>query len=571
MAFTIADSTGRIRVDGMAATQWAFPGAATLALVMGTVLCTATPAATQTAAQPAAEPAAFVDALIAFHSALFGTYGDEGTEVTAALDRMVVALDAWERAQAQMDAELGRGGTAAPVVRALFYAGHHQLEAAILATREAIAAEPSRAPLHVYLGRLHDALGQRAEAAAAFDAARSLDPSDPLAAYLAGLHLIERAVTDGGEDALARVVATLMRAVDRRGPRPVVPHFALIDDLAAPTRVFAPPAYEQGFTDITRRRFREAIASFRAALAQDPLVSDPAGKSERVRGGIAALRARRGAAAIEQLEAAVREFPGSSEARRVLGIAYRAAGRLPEAAASFEQAVTLAPADERARVALGSTLAEASKLDEAERVLLDTIVRLPASGEARWALALVYERLDRGDEAIRVLEQAASLIVVAGKASLYWRIAQMVHGYHRDHARVIELAARRVRLMPNEPHAHKDLGLAYSRAGRDNEALLELLMATLLGHEDAEMLTAIGQIHLRQECEGSGCLARAEAALLRAVSLDPGFAEARYALARTLQRLGRAAEAAEHLSAFDRLRQAAFDEQRRTFERESLR
>jgi len=176
----------------------------------------------------------------------------------------------------------------------------------------------------------------------------------------------------------------------------------------------------------------------------------------------------------------------------------------------------------------------------------------------------VYERQDRGAEAIRVLEESTALIVVAGKVHLYWRIAELAHLLHRDHRRVIEILTRRMRLVPNEPHAHKDLGLAYSRAGRDNEALLELLMTRLLGYEDAEMLTAIGQIHLNQSR-----LEQADAALARAVSLDPAFAQARYALGRTLQRLGRAAEAVEQLNAFDRLRAAALEEQRLKYEREA--
>ena len=247
----------------------------------------------------------------------------------------------------------------------------------------------------------------------------------------------------------------------------------------------------------------------------------------------------------------------------MLGIVYRAAGRLPESIARFEDAVRLAPGDERARVALGSALIEAGRLEDAERALRDAVARLPASGEARWALADVYERQDRGSEAIRVLEDSTSLIVVAGKAHLYWRIAQLAHLLHRDHRRVIAVLTQRMRLVPNEPHAHKDLGLAYSRAGRDDEALLELLMTRLLGYEDAETLTAIGQIHLNQNR-----LDRAETALARAVSLDPAFAEARYALGRTLQRLGREVEAVEQLKAFDRLRAAALEEQRLKYERE---
>jgi tetratricopeptide (TPR) repeat protein len=246
----------------------------------------------------------------------------------------------------------------------------------------------------------------------------------------------------------------------------------------------------------------------------------------------------------------------------VLGIVYRAVGRLPESIAQFEEAVRLAPGDERARVALGSALIEAGRPEDAERALRNAIAQLPASGEARWALADVYERQDRSPEAIRELEASTSLIVIAGKVHLYWRIAQIAYAQHRDHRRVIDVLTRRLHLVPNEPHAHKDLGLAYARAGRDEEALLELLMTRLLGYEDAETLTAIGQAFLNQQR-----LEQAEAALVRAVALDPAYAQARYALGRTLQRLGRAADAAEQLKAFDRLRAAAFEEQRATFER----
>lgn len=510
-----------------------------------------------------AQRIAFVDALVEFHSALFGTYGDEGAAVTAALDRMAVALDRWDVARARSAAEMSRRGTT-PADRALYYADHLQLEAAVTEMKAAIAAEPSRAPLHVYLGWLHDALGQRTESIAAFRTARVLAPSDPVAAYLVGLRGIEAIDPDAAHSALEPIVATLLQAAARGDRRPVVPSFALVDDLSAPTRIFATPGYEEGFRRIVNRQFHEAVAAFRAAVASDPLVADPAVKSGAARDGIAALRARRGAAATKHLQEAVRDHPGSSETRRVLGIVYRANGRLAEARASFEAAVKLAPSDERSRVALGSTLMELGKLDEAERVLLDTIKALPSSGEARWALSEVYERLNLGDEAVHALEDAASLIVVAGKSHLLWRIAQVAHLYHRDYERVIDVLAQRVRVAPNEPHTHKDLALAYLRAGRDDESLIELLMTTLLGYEDAETLTAMGQIHLRQER-----LALAETVLARAVQIDPKLAETRYALARTLRRLGRATEAAQHLDAFNRLRQEAFEAQRRTFERES--
>jgi tetratricopeptide (TPR) repeat protein len=513
-----------------------------------------------------AQKVAFVDAFVAFHSALFGTYGDEGPDVTAALDRMAASLDVWE--QSRRDAEAALRLRSTPRDRALFYADARQFDAAIGAMREAIAAEPARASLHLDLGRLYAEVGQRAQAAAAFQKARELDPSDPVAAYLLGLHVSETATADDTErpEALQPLLATLMTARDGAGlpSKEPLTRFALVDDLSAGARVFAPPAYVRGFALAAEGRFREALEAFRVSAAQDPLVTDPAGRSANFRLGIAALRQRRGGAAITALEAVVGEHPSSAEAHRILGIVYRATGRLADGIARFDTAVRLAPGDERARVALGSALIEAGRLEDAERVLRDTIARLPASGEARWALADVYERQERGAEAIHVLDESTALIVVAGKVHLYWRIAQLAHALHRDHRRVIDLLTQRMRLVPAEPHAHKDLGLAYSRAGRDDEALLELLMMRLLGYEDAETLTTIGQIHLNQ-----GRLDRAEAALRRAVSLDPAFAQARYALGRALQRLGRAAEAGEQLKAFERLRAAAFEEQRLKYEREA--
>jgi tetratricopeptide (TPR) repeat protein len=525
-----------------------------LALVLGA----STPAS--------AQKVAFVDAFVAFHSALFGTYGDEGPEVTAALERMSASLDVWE--QSRRTAEAAARGRSTPMDRARFHAEARDLDAAIAAMRDAIAAEPARAPLHLYLGQLYEEVGQWAEAATAFRTARALDPSDPLAAYLIGVQLSEAAIANDSDAqaALQPLLATVMRALDGPGlpSKSPLPTFALVDDLSAKARVYAPAAHTRGFTLAGTGRFREAIEAFRASVAQDPLVTDPAGRSANFRRGIAALRQRRGGPALEALEAVAREYPSSAEAHRGLGIVYRATGRLAESITQFENAVRLSPGDERARVALGSALIEAGRLEDAERGLRDAVARLPASGEARWALADVYERQDRGPEAIRVLEESASLIVVAGKVHLYWRIAELAHLLHRDNRRVIDVLTQRMRLVPNEPHAHKDLGLAYTRAGRDDEALLELLMTRLLGHEDAETLTAIGQIHLNQSRPE-----RAEAALVRAVSLDPAFAQARYALGRTLQRLGRAAEAVEQLNAFDRLRAAALEEQRLKYEREA--
>jgi Flp pilus assembly protein TadD len=86
-------------------------------------------------------------------------------------------------------------------------------------------------------------------------------------------------------------------------------------------------------------------------------------------------------------------------------------------------------------------------------------------------------------------------------------------------------------------------------------------MAVLLGVADAETHLTIGQAHLN-----AGRLDRAEASLRRAIAQDPSGAPAHYSLGLTLRRLGRAAEAQASLAEFDRLRLAAFEEQRRKFD-----
>ena len=505
----------------------------------------------------------FVDAFIALHSALPGTYGDEGAQVTSEFSRLTAALTAWDRAAAAAETALKKRA-ATPGEFALHYVEHQQFDAAIRVMQAAIAAEPARASLYLFQGQLLEATGRTADAIAAFAKARQLDPNDPLAAYFVAIRSSTGPAVDPPPD-MAPLVTTLLAAADR--PRALTRPFAeltLIRDLSATTPQFASAAYVEAFRAFRARRFRDAIDQLRAAMARDPLLNDPAAQSKELRAGVTALRAKNGTEAVARLEAAVHSMPGSSEAHRVLGVAYRAVGKLPESLTHFERAVRLRPDDERARLALGTTLAEAGKLAEAERELRDTIGTLPASSAARWELAVILDRQNRGTEAIRLLEDAAALPIVAGRARLLWRLAEVAHAYKRDSARVIAVVSQMARLAPNEAGGHRDLGLAYSRAGRDDEAAIELLMASLLGHEEVEMLGALGQIHLN-----AGRLERALSDLRRAIALDPTSMQARYALARTLQRLGRHDEARQELAEFDRLRAIGLDEQRLKFEREN--
>ena len=355
----------------------------------------------------------------------------------------------------------------------------------------------------------------------------------------------------------ASALDRLAASVDTLAQSPVA---ELIPDSASRTPVFAPAHYAEGFALLNSHRFGEAMDQFRTALGTDPLLTDPARLNPDVRAGAAAMRENRTAAAIQHFEASVAALAESSEAHRLLGLAYRAGARPQDAFRHLRDAVRLAPHDERAGIALGTLLTEAGNLSDAEQVLRQTIEAVPTSGVARWALALVYDLQNRGVDAISTLEEVVALPIVAGKAAIHWRVAQLANR-HQQYEQVIAALAQRARLLPNEPVAHKDLGLAFLRIGRDDEALTELLMALSLGGADAATLSAIGRIHLAAER-----LDDAERILRRAVVLNPADAQARYALGNTLIRMGKTAEGMQHLKEFDRLRSSAHDDLRRQFE-----
>jgi tetratricopeptide (TPR) repeat protein len=519
----------------------------------------------------AAQRDPFVDALIAFRAALSGTYGDEGPQVAGALDRMADSLAAWDREIAAVEADLRAGLRDAPPDEALRrrmalasrYVERGRLADALAELDAAIASDANRAASYLLRGLVREAAGAPADALQDFRRAWTIDQADPIKAYL----LAARGLALGALDDPRRPIDALLaaqQAADRgRGASPAFIEVALTRD-RADWPVFAPAAYAEGFALVAQGRYAEATASFRAAATRDPLLVDSTWKTGPMTRGILDLKERRFAAAIGHLETAVAAAPASSEARRLLGVAYSIDRREAESIDQLTTAVRLAPRDERARLALARTLITRERWGEAEDVLHDAIAALPQSAEARWALAQVYVQRDRGPEAIRELEMATTFSLLAGRGQLYWQLAEL-HRRHQDFGAMIRALTERARLDPNNPVMHKVLGLAHLHSGHLPEAFVELLMAALLAPEDPETLATIGQIHLDE-----GRYEPAEVILRRAVALEPRLAQARFALGTTLVRLGRAAEGREQLAEFQRLRDEELRAERREYAFETL-
>lgn len=511
----------------------------------------------------------FVDALIAFRTALGGTYGDEGPQLEAALRGMDSSLAAWDREAAAAEAELRRGLPGAPsedrlrrrIALASLMLDRDQWAEALQELDAAVAENRNRAFVYLARGRVREKAGNNAGAVRDFKRAWELDRSDPVKAYLHATHGLVAGALDDPSPPLDALLAA-HRAAAGNAPHGFMEIGLLRDRAEWP--VLAPAAYAEGFALVAGGRYGEALASFRAAVALDPLRTDPAAKMGRLARGSASLRGGQYAAAITHLTTAVTASPASAEAHRLLGTAYHLAGRPAESLERLMTAIRLAPSDERARIALARQLLAREQQDEAEGALREAIAALPASAESRWTLAQQYVKSGRDAEAIAELEALLTFPLLAGRGQLDWLLAGL-YSRHRDFEASTRLLSERVRLDLNNPVVHKELGLAYLGIGSRQQALAELLMTALFAPDDLETLARIGQIHLDDER-----YADAEAVLRRVVAREPDRARSRFALGTTLLRLGRNEEGRAELAAFERLIVAKREAEARKVEFERL-
>jgi tetratricopeptide (TPR) repeat protein len=519
----------------------------------------------------AAQQDVYADSLLELASAVSGRTGDEGPRIRASLDRLAVGLETWDRALAAIEADRRAAfARATPQEEARgrsnlarLYLSRGRRSVALVELDTAVALQPDRVDLLLLRGLVREAAGDGQGALDDFRLAWSIDPADPVISYLVG----DRGLSlDGTVDIQPQIEALTAAQEASLGPRSdaAFSGLALLEDNLAKVPVFVPAAYAAGFALVGEGQYREAITSFREAAARDPLLVDPAAASPGLRQGVASLRQGAVQAARDALELAAAEFPGSSEARRFLGLAYRAEGRPDDAVAALQQAIALAPADDRARVTLARMLMEQGRWEEAERGLLETIDLLPQAAEARWVLSYLYDERNRIEEAADVLGPAAALVPPVGRGEIFFRRAWLHDLRHDLEAAAVAFDAR-ARLNPRAPTAYLDLGLAYWRSGDHRRSLLALLLASVLDPDDPESLAAIGQIHL-----DAGRLGQAEAALRRAVALAPNREQAVFALGRTLVRLGREEEGRARLAEFADLARKNLEDAREEFTLDKL-
>jgi tetratricopeptide (TPR) repeat protein len=526
--------------------------------------------ASPAAAQSLETKQAFAAAVIEFLENVPGLFGDEGDRLRASVEGMESGLGRWDAAvRSYSTSTMGQLHGAQPPVEAAMrvalgavHLERGRVEDAVHEFDEASRHAPGRGDIHLFRALAYRAAGRMSAAADAERRSWTLDPDDPIKAYLLLGHARAAATATERDMALRRLAA----AADERAREPAAGRLmpfirvSLLEETPDRDLVFPPVRYAGAFAALAAGRYENAIVQFRSAIAADPLIADRARQSDAFREGAAALRDGDLPRAIRALVTAVQSTPESSEAHRILATAFWFDEQHSKAAEHLRAAIRLNPDDERARIALADVLGDTRDFELVERLLRETLDAMPASGAAHWRLGRLDQVLHRDVDARREFERALAPGPVSGAGRLLAAITRW-HARELNGDAASEACRRWVDLAPNDPAAHRELGIALRTINRDEEALIEFLIAAVLDPLDAAAHVNIGQIHLAAER-----YEEAASALQHAVDVQPNHAEARYGLAAAPLRAGHQADGARQMEVARRLQADAMAESRRAYE-----
>lgn len=316
---------------------------------------------------------------------------------------------------------------------------------------------------------------------------------------------------------------------------------------ASPARARAATEhFDAGLVQHRAGRVREALASYRRALAHDPDHFDALHMA-----GVAHQQLGATAEAIAHLERATALVPHDPAGHNNLGVAYLGAGRHDDAEASLRKAIALKPEWDQPHNNLGSVMRAAGRLDDAQ-LAFASAVRLNRDNHGALSnLAnLCKERgqLDRAEQAFRqwlALDPATAEgwtgladVLVAGERldealACYRKGLEIAPGARvfngigvlqqkrGDWAEALTWFRLAASADANSFEAARNLALALERTGDAEAARLEIERALELRPGDPDALAAAAAIRL-----ALGDADAAQACCRQALERAPGHVEA---------------------------------------------
>ena len=224
----------------------------------------------------------------------------------------------------------------------------------------------------------------------------------------------------------------------------------------------------------TSRLFNEARYDEVKAILEIGLDRDP--RSVQLRfllGQVLVMGLGEYEAAVEQLERAVRDYPTAVDAHFYLGRAYLRSNRLPDAMRAFRRASELVPSNWEYLHELGQAYMRSDSLDAAAAVLLQAAELAPWEPGPHLQLVEVFRGLSREEEAREHQEQFSALFP---RQELVKKLEKKSNAHSRDAG------------------VRRELGAAYMRQDRLEEALDQFNKAVMLDPQDAAAFAGIGSV-----------------------------------------------------------------------------
>ena len=263
----------------------------------------------------------------------------------------------------------------------------------------------------------------------------------------------------------------------------------------------------------------------------------------------------------------LKDAPQFAEAYLNLGLVREEQGRHGDAIASFQKALELKPRLRGANLFLGIAEFRSNRLDSAIVALRKETVAYPKDANAWMWLGVVELEKGNGQDATEALDKAAKLspdnvdiLYHRGRAHLFvsnesyarmfkadpksWRVRELLAEASASAERHMDAIAEyeaAIKLAPNEPRLHEELGTEYRMAGKMQEAEQAYLKELEIDPQNVTAQYKLGVLALER-----GDPARGKSLIEGALRVNPTLRHSDYNLGRAEMLLGNDAAAARH-------------------------
>jgi len=302
-------------------------------------------------------------------------------------------------------------------------------------------------------------------------------------------------------------------------------------------------------------------------VAHSQMAESPA-ITERFQQAAEAMRAGNLDQAGDGFASIVKDAPRFAEAYLNLGLVREEQGRHGDAIASFQRALELKPRLRGANLFLGVAEFRSNRPDDAIVALRKETAAYPKDANAWMWLGVVELEKGSGEDAAEALDKAAKLspenvdiLYHRGRAHLFvsndsyarmfkadpksWRVRELMAEANASAERHIDAIAEyeaAIKLAPNEPRLHEELGTEYRVAGKMQEAEQAYLKELEIDPENISAQYKLGVIAIER-----GDPARGKSLIEGALRVKPDLQHSDYNLGRAEMLLGNDAAAARHL------------------------